>query len=113
MAVEDNELIALLDKKFAEAEQRLDARFEKVDGRFQQVDSRFDRLEGEVHHTRVLVEDLRDKIQQVAEGVDNSNERLDRFRAETLCELKDIRTDLRVSFTMLGNRITDLENSRS
>jgi hypothetical protein len=88
----DNELSALLNEKFSE------------------VNGRFDRLEGKVG---VQFEQLRGQIQQIVEGVDNVDQKLDRFHVETLDELKDIRSDIRISFSMLGRRITDLENTHS
>jgi archaellum component FlaC len=91
----DNELSALLNEKFSEA------------------NGRFDRLETEIRHAGVKIAALRDAVQQNNELTHGVDEKLDRFHIETLDELKDIRTDIRISFSMLGRRITDLENSHS
>ena len=96
--MEDEKLIALLDRKFAESEERMTARLDvKSDDMRIEVGARLDGMHSD--------------IKKIAEGVDNVGERLDRFRLETNETLVDIRSDLRVSFSMLGKRITDLENA--
>ena len=139
--MEDNELIALLDRKFSEADQRTEARFAQMDGRFDQVERRLDQMDGRFdqvearfdqvdrqfdqvdarfgdvdtrfRETGIQLEHMHDLIKKTAEGVQNVDEKLDRFHLETLDELKDIRADLHISFHLLNMRITDLENSRS
>ena len=78
-----------LDPKF----ERIDSRFEKIDGQFAEVNSRFDKIDDRfkqvdsrftefrediVHQFHLISEDLTSKIQQVAEGVINLNEKIDR-----------------------------------
>jgi len=123
--VEDEKLTALLDRKFSEVNGRFDRLEGNINGRFDRIEGdvngRFDRIEGDVNgrfdrlegKVGVQFEQIRGQIQQVAEGVDNVDQKLDRFHIETLDELKDIRSDIRISFTMLGTRITDLENTHS
>jgi hypothetical protein len=150
--VEDNELIALFDRKFAEQDQRMDgrfaqmeARFAQIDGRFAQIDGRFAQMDGhfaqmdghfaqmdgrfaqmdgrfaqmdtQFDDLRIEVgarlEHMHDDIKKIAEGVDTVNEKVDRFHNETMTELIDVRSDIRISFTMLGKRVTGLENTRS
>lgn len=101
--MEDNELIALLDRKFSESEERMTAR---MDARFEQVDVRF-------REVGIRLEHMHGLIKRTAEGVQNVDEKLDRFRLETLDELKDIRFDLRISFHLLNKRVTDLENRQA
>ena len=94
--MEDENLIALLDRKFAESETRMEAKFDNL------------RIE-----VGARIDDMHVDIKKIAEGVNNVDEKLDRFRLETNETLVDIRSDLRVSFSMLNGRITDLEKTRS
>ena len=111
----DKRIEALLDRRFAEAEQRADQRMDaQFDRRFgeadQRMDARFDNFKIEVG---VQLEQMHAEIKQIAEGVQNVDEKLDRFRHETVGHLIDIRSDIRISFSMLSKRATDLENRRS
>jgi archaellum component FlaC len=111
--MEDNELIALLDRKFAQ----VDARFEQMDRRFDRMDTRFAQMDTNFDNLRIeagaRIDGMHSDIKKIAEGVSNVDEKLDRFRDETITNLVDIRRDLRVSFSMLNGRITDLEKTRS
>ena len=72
----------------------LDRRFEAVDRRFADMDRRFEELRDELRaemragdsetrrHFDVVAEDLKSRIQLVAEGVVLVDEKLERFRAE-------------------------------
>ena len=68
----------------------LDRRFEAVDRRFVEMDRRLEELRTEVRagdvetrrHFDVIAEDLKSRIQLVAEGVLLVDEKLERFRAE-------------------------------
>ena len=75
----DQELVAYLDR-----------RFEAVDRRFVEMDRRLEELRTEMRagdvetrrHFDVIAEDLKSRIQLVAEGVLLVDEKLERFRAE-------------------------------
>ena len=68
----------------------LDRRFDAVDCRFAEMDRRLDELRAEMRvgdaetrrHFDVVAEDLKSRIQLVAEGVLLVDEKLERFRAE-------------------------------
>jgi len=72
----------------------LDRRFDAVDRRFAEMDRRLDELRAEMRaemrvgdaetrrHFDVVAEDLKSRIQLVAEGVLLVDEKLERFRAE-------------------------------
>ena len=68
----------------------LDRRFEAVDRRFSEMDRRFEELRTEMRasdadtrrHFDVVAEDLKSRIQLVAEGVLLVDKKLERFRAE-------------------------------
>jgi tetrahydromethanopterin S-methyltransferase subunit G len=115
--VENEQIAALINEKFSEVERRLgqmDRNFNHLrvefGARLGHMDTKFDNLRIEVG---ARLDGMHSDIKKIAEGVDNVDEKLDRFRDETVTNLVDIRGDLRVSFSMLGARITDLEKSRS
>ena len=119
--MEDNELVVLLDRKFAESEERMtarmDARFDQVDARFEQVDARFEQMDVKFDNLRIEVgtrlDGMHTDIKKIAEGVDNVDEKLERFRGETAANFKDVRSDIQMSFTVLGKRISKLEDNHS
>jgi predicted nucleic acid-binding Zn-ribbon protein len=82
---------------------------EYLDKQFKSVDERFTSLEADVRHTNVVVEGLQVQIQLVAEGVANVDEKLERFKAETAEEFKDVRATIRSLYTPLDRRVTGLE----
>ncbi len=59
--MDTNQLLTVIEKGFA------DVRREMAEG-FAKVDERFARVEDEAHKTRILVEDLRDKMSWVDEA---------------------------------------------
>jgi chromosome segregation ATPase len=91
---------AEVDRRFEQVDKRfeqVDKRFEQVDKRFEQVDERLDHLQETVHElqetvhgTQILVEDLRGKIELVAEGVVGVNERLDAALEKTGGEFQEV-----------------------
>jgi hypothetical protein len=96
---EYQELVEFLGRKFSE----VDARFESVDGRLVETRRHFD----------VVAEGLRGDIRQVAEGVVNLNEKLDRemtaLRQEMRTEFGEVKSMLKFSYTELDRRIRSLE----
>ena len=88
----DPELIAYFDQHFSSLNQRfdrVDQRLDGVDQRFDGVDQRLDgmaqrldRVETEVRHAHVLIEDLKDKVQIVAEAVGGIREQLKAHEVE-------------------------------
>ena len=133
----DPELVGYLDERFAYLGQRFEAvdrRFDAIDHRFDAMDRRFDtmdhrfdamerrqdatdaRLEDTRRHLGILIENLDGKIQLVAEGVINVDQKIDRVRAELKTELKaeigEVKTLLRVSYSDLDRRVRRLEGDR-
>jgi hypothetical protein len=53
---------------FAEVRSEMAEGFAKIDKRFAKVDERFAKVEDEAHKTRILIEDLRDKLAWVDEA---------------------------------------------
>ena len=109
----DQELIAVLDARFAAVDSRfatldsrfatldsqfatLDSQFATLDSRFAAIDSRFAALDAQLEtrfrHTDVQIESLRDETKRVAESVILVDEKLERFRAETTAAFNDQET---------------------
>ena len=119
----DPELVGYLDERFAYLDERfvyLDQRFEAVDRRFDAIDYRFDamdrrqettdaRLEDTRRHLGILIENLDGKIQLVAEGVINMDQKIDRVRDELKAEIGEVKTLLRVSYSDVDRRVRRLE----
>jgi chromosome condensin MukBEF ATPase and DNA-binding subunit MukB len=95
-----------IDSQFAE----VNSQFEKIDSRFAQIDSRFIEFrEDIIHQFHVISEDVISKVQLVAEGVANLNEKLDRHIDENQREHKDILAAIKFSYAELDKRMTVLE----
>jgi uncharacterized small protein (DUF1192 family) len=62
-----------------------------------------------IHRFHVISEDVISKVQLVAEGVANLNEKLDRHIDENKREHKDILAAIKFSYAELDKRITTLE----
>ena len=150
MAVEKEEIAALLNEKFSEVTRRFDglesrfdglesrfdglearfdgleprfdgleARFDGLEPRFDGLESRFDGLEprfdglesrfnyvdSEVGKLRVDSHEMKNMLQRNNELIHAVDEKLERFRDETIENLDDIRSDIRISFSMLGRRV--------
>jgi chromosome segregation ATPase len=110
-----------IDQRFEQVDRRfeqIDQRFEQVDRRFEQVDRQFAEMRREMHagfdevkrHNGVLIEDLRYKLQLVAEGFATF---VDGRYAQDQANI-DRRSDetnalIRSSYDHLSQRIENLE----
>ena len=103
-------LIEFIGKKFDQVDQR----FEGIERRLDQMATK-DELEAKLAETRrhmgVLVEAVRDDVRQVAEGVAETNQRLDRFEQKVEAEFVETRAMIRFSYAQLDRRIQDLEGN--
>jgi archaellum component FlaC len=96
-----------IDNQFAE----VNSRFEKIDGRFEKIESQLVEFrEDIIHRFHVISEDVISKVQLVAEGVANLNEKLDRHIEENERGHKDILAAIKFSYAELDRRITNLES---
>lgn len=102
---ENRQQFERVDGQFAQ----VDGRFAQVDGRFEQVDGRFGKLENEVREAHIQIEGLRGEIHQVADGVANVDEKLERHIVESRGQFDDVRALMRLSYAQLEQRITALE----
>ena len=92
----DKELKEFLDKKFSRVDERID-----------------ETTEGAVHRFQIITEKLEDKIQQIAEGVTNLNQKFDRRLDEMNHSMEQRHQDLlwaiKFSYAELDGRIKTLE----
>lgn len=116
----DQDLIAYLDRRFSALDERVERQFQtlreetaqgfaNVDQRLVNVDQRLEALETDVRRAYVAIEDLRDDVRLVAEGVTNANERLDRHREETSQRFDGLESLLHRSYEDLDSRVRKLE----
>lgn len=80
---------------------------EFLDSKFNVVDEKFEETK---RHFGVVAEGLRSEMRQIAEGVANVDEKLERFRREVQEEFKDVKAMIKFSHTELDRRITTLES---
>ena len=116
-----NEQFAGINQRFEQVDQRferVDQRFEQVDQRFEQIDRRFEEMRREMsagfdevkRHNGVLVEDLRYKLQLVAEGFATHIEvRHTQDREYFDRQFADTHALIRCSYDHLNQRIENLE----
>jgi len=117
----DQELVQYLNEQFAGINQRfeqVDQHFEQIDQRFEQVDRRFEEMRREMsagfdevkRHNGVLIEDLRYKLQLVAEGFATHLEvRHTQDREYFDRQFADTHAVIRSSYDHLNQRIENLE----
>ena len=96
------------------SQKNLDPKFKKIDEQFDKVESRFTGFrEDIIHQFHIISEDVISKVKQVAEGVANVNEKLDRTRQELKTEIQETRYEVlaavKFSYAELDKRITTLE----
>jgi archaellum component FlaC len=94
----DQELISYLDKRFDGVDKRLDT-----------VERRLEKVEKETYETRILVENLQDKVQLVAEGLAGVVASFKTHRAEVSEEIKGMRALVQQSYSDLDRRVRNLE----
>ncbi len=85
---------------------RLDAKVDTLDAKVDTLDAKQEELH---RYFGVVSESLRSDIQQVAEGVALTNERLDRHQEENTREFSEVRSMIRLSYSELERRIRTLE----
>ena len=62
-------------------------------------------------HFGVVIEGLESKIQIVAEGISNVDEKLERFRQEFKEEFEEVKSMIKFSYAELDRRVQTLEES--
>ena len=89
----------------------LDRKFNAVDEKFAGIDQKFDETK---RYFGVVAEGLRSEIQQVAEGVVNLDEKLDReltaLRQEMRTEFSEVKSMVKFSYTELDRRMMAIES---
>lgn len=118
----DREFAEYLDRKLREATEQITERVTavvtervtaKVTEQIQELRCEMkqghDELRQDNRETRILLEDLRGDVRLVAEGVANSNERLDRHMEESNRRFAEERAFTRTACSQLDVRVTKLE----
>ncbi|MEA2604096.1 MAG: hypothetical protein QOF89_5088 [Acidobacteriota bacterium] len=93
-------------KRFDEMGQRFDAR---IDTFQEETTQRLDAVGADAQRAHILIEDLRDKVQTVAEGVAGANEQLQKHREEVSERFDTLESFYRRSFRALNSRVQKLE----
>jgi Mg2+ and Co2+ transporter CorA len=96
-------LIEFIGKKFDEVDRRLDQMVTKEEMQSQLAETR--------RHMGVLAEAVRDDVRQLAEGLAETNQRLDRFERKVEGEFVETKAMIRVSYAQLDRRIQELEGN--
>ncbi len=88
---------------------------EFIGKKFDQVDQRFEAMEAKIEeghrHTGVLIEAVRDEVRQVADGVANVEQRLDRFEEKMEAGFTETRAAIHFSYAQVDRRIQELEGN--
>lgn len=105
----DQELITYLDKRFGENAQQIQGLREEFETFREATTRNFERMDEGIRHNGVSIEGARDEIRTVAEGVVGQNERLDAFQKEVKQEFNDIRQLIRPVYSVLDQRVRNLE----
>jgi archaellum component FlaC len=131
----DQELIAYLDGRFSNIEERFHETSQQIAGlreettqqitslreeTTQQITSlreettqNFGRVDEKIRQVHVVVEGLRNEIHLVAEGVTGVGEQLNAFKTDVAREFADIRGLVRSTYTELDRRIRPLKKRKA
>ncbi len=60
-------------------------------------------------HFGIVAEGLRSEIQHIAEGIENVDGKMERFRQEVQDEFKEIKSMIKFSYAELDRRMTAIE----
>jgi hypothetical protein len=117
VAVEDNELRALLDEKFSEVDRRFEQMDTKFERKFGQMDTKFEQMDTKFDNYRIEIgarlDDMHGDIKKIAESVCLVDEKLEDFRAETKANFKTVYEVIGASNAQLISRIRKLEKKAS
>ena len=107
----DRELIEYFDRRFDETNEETNRRFDEVDRRFEKTDQRIDALRHDMNdglrQNRILLEDLKGKVDLVIEGAMGFREELKRDVADVRGEVREIQTRLEVGYVLPGTEPED------
>ena len=76
----------------------------------EQMDRRFAGMEDTVRHTHILVEDLRHKLQILAEGYIGLNDKLDRYHNESTVAFEQVQGWIEPYYRILDGRLRVMES---
>jgi len=111
--LETRQLFEKLDVKIDQTRVQLEG---KIDQTRVQLEGKIDQtrvqLEGKIEKTELQVESLRGDIRQLAEGIANVDEKVDRHIEETARQFDDVKALMRLYYVPLEQRVTALESRR-
>lgn len=115
----DKELITYLQQmegrmgeRFAETDRRIQSTREEVQTFREETAQGFKEVKDDIRGAHVAVEGLREVVRQVAEGVDNTNEILGRYKEEVSRDLTEVESRHRIAYRNLEGRVDTLEKAR-
>ena len=105
---ETNRRFDQVDRRFDETNEETNRRFDEVDRRFEKTDQRIDALRHDMNdglrQNRILLEDLKGKVDLVIEGAMGFREELKRDVADVRGEVREIQTRLEVGYVLLDRQ---------
>ena len=96
-----------VDRHFVRIEERMDG----MDRRFTLMDQRFKLLETDIRRTNILVEELRSRIQTVAEGLQAISLKQDQFLKEVREDFNEMRALIKHSYDNVDGRLKAAEDN--
>jgi archaellum component FlaC len=106
----DQELIVFLTREFGSLRDELRGDINGLRGEFEafrkETNERFEKVEDQIHLTQITVENMRDDIQLLAEGVSAFDGKLENVRQELKGEIQDVKALLHQSYGDLDRRIS-------
>jgi chromosome segregation ATPase len=130
--VEEKDLRALIENGLKGLADQIDAsraearqHFEHLEGKLQQtrvqlegqihetrthLEGEIRELDGKIRQTQIELESVRGDIRQLAEGIANVDEKLDRHIGETKQQFDDVRALIHLTYIPLEHRVSVLEN---
>jgi hypothetical protein len=108
--MDQQELIPFLEQHFS----RIDARFDQVEARVSQeiasVREDLCRVEEKADQTQILLEDMRDHVRILAEGLIGYYEKLNPIRSQPTLKVEDVLAVIAPYYQGLDNRLQGLDS---
>ena len=86
------------------------AQIESLQAEVRQTNVQIESIQDEVHQTQIQIEGVRGDIKQLAEGIANVEEKLDRQVKDNVRQFDDVRALMRISYVQIEQRVSTLED---
>jgi chromosome segregation ATPase len=83
---------------------------EQLQVEVRQTQVQVESIQVDVRQTQVQIESVRGDIKQLAEGIANVEEKLDRHVKENIRQFDDVRALMRISYVQIEQRVSTLED---